>query len=76
MDWSIVDFQWCVNFCSATKTQLLPINVFFFIFLSIIVYHRILTIVSLPYTIGPVAYAGIIKESKETVIMWNDEGVK
>ena len=42
--WSIVDLQHCVNFCRIGK-WLTYTYIFFFIFFSIIVYHRILNIV-------------------------------
>ena len=50
-NWSIVDFQYCVNFCSVTRTHArahthtYTYTLFFSISFSIMVYHSILNIV-------------------------------
>ena len=43
---SIVDLQYCVNFYCMAKQLGIHMYTFFFIFFSIMVYHRILTIIS------------------------------
>ena len=44
-NWSIVDLQYCVNFCYTVKLISVIHTYTFFIFFSIMVYHRILNIV-------------------------------
>ena len=41
LNWSIIDLQCCVNFCCSAVIQLC-MHMYFFIFFSIKVYHRIL----------------------------------
>ena len=47
--WNIVDIQYCVDFCYTSKWLRYNMYIFFFILFSIMVYHRIFTII--PYAI-------------------------